>query len=493
VEGNLVTAAAFVLFVPIALVVCARTSAPRAVAIVIVGGTLLLPELAGFKLPGVAMFEKIHIMVSWTFIGCLIWHRARLRVLTKSKLIIALFVGSAIAAFGTTITNSEPLIFGPSYVQAIGFVEVVRLIADDWLYAILPFALGFAVFRTSDDAKALMRVFVGAMLLYTVLVWVEIRLSPQFHNWVYGYAQHDFSQTIREGGYRPMVFMSHGLALGMALAMSTLFALTLHKAKERFRGRKLFLWFGVYLGFVLWAVKSVGAFLYGVVGAPVVLFTSPRSQHWLALALAAVFFIYPVLRAAHAIPDDSMLDIATSVAGEERAASFEFRITNERVLVDRAMERVVFGWGGYCRACIFDAMTGEILSTRDGIWIISLGDRGVVGFIVRFGPLLLPIWVAFRRRKEIADASDRVLVAGLALVVAVSLLDQIPNGAFNCLPYLFAGALLGVTRGLTTRPARPRVQRPIDNGAENGGKREDTRSVRTDAREDTRSIRTRGR
>jgi hypothetical protein len=457
VEGNLVTAAVFVLFVPIALFVCARTSPARAVAFIVIGGTLLLPELAGFKLPGVAMFEKTHIMVTWTFIGCVIWHRARMSAVWRSKLFIVLLVVSTISALGTTLTNGEPLIFGPSYVQALGVLEVVRLMADDWLLFLLPFALGFAAFRTSDDARTLLRVFVFAMLLYTLLVWVEIRMSPQFHNWIYGYAQHEFSQTIRDGGYRPMVFMSHGLALGMALAISVLFALALHKAKERFRGRRFFLWMGVYLGFVLWAVKSMGAFIYGVIGTPVVLFTGPRFQNALALALAGSFFVYPVLRAVHVIPDETIIGIADSVAGPERAASFEFRITNENVLVDRAIERLAFGWGGYCRACIFDAITGDILSTRDGGWIIALGDRGVIGFFVRFFPLLLPVWFVWRRRKEIDDPADRAILSTLSLVVAISLLDQLPNGPFNSLPYLFAGALLGVTRGvIATRSVKPR-------------------------------------
>jgi hypothetical protein len=475
VEGNLVTAAVFVLFVPIALFVCARTTPARAVAGIVIGGTLLLPELAGFKLPGVAMFEKPHIMVTWTFIGCLIWHRPRMAAIWRSRLFVMLLIVSTLSAFGTTLTNGEPLVFGPAYVQALGVVEVVRLMADDWLLFLLPFALGFAAFRTSDDARTLLRIFVAAMLAYTLLVWVEIRLSPQFHNWVYGYAQHEFAQTIRDGGYRPMVFMSHGLALGMALAIAVLYSLALHKAKERFRGRRLFFWIGAYLGFVLWAVKSMGAFIYGVIGTPVVLFTGPRFQNALALALALSFFVYPVLRAMHVIPDDTILGIAESVAGPDRAASFEFRITNENVLVDRAVERVAFGWGGYCRACIFDLVTGDILSTRDGGWVIALGDRGVVGFFVRYFPLLLPIWVVWRRRKDIADPNDRVVLSTLSLVVAISLLDQLPNGPFNSLPYLFAGALLGVTRGVLAKPAAkprrrapPRERRSRDDAAEPG-------------------------
>ena len=45
--------------------------------------------------------------------------------------------------------------------------------------------------RRSSSAASFMR----------PLCVIELRFSPQLHNWVYGYHQHDFVQTIRDGGY----------------------------------------------------------------------------------------------------------------------------------------------------------------------------------------------------------------------------------------------------------------------------------------------------
>ena len=40
---------------------------------------------------------------------------------------------------------------------------------------------------------------------------VEVRLSPQINTWIYGFFQHDFIQMMRYGGFRPIVFLPHGL------------------------------------------------------------------------------------------------------------------------------------------------------------------------------------------------------------------------------------------------------------------------------------------
>ncbi len=47
-------------------------------------------------------------------------------------------------------------------------------------------------------------------------------MSPQLHYMVYGFYQHDFAQTIRMGGWRPTVFMEHGLMVGMWMSMAAL-------------------------------------------------------------------------------------------------------------------------------------------------------------------------------------------------------------------------------------------------------------------------------
>jgi len=48
-------------------------------------------------------------------------------------------------------------------------------------------------------------------VFYTFFLFIELTASPQLNRWIYGYHQSQFIMAMRAGGYRPMVFMRHGL------------------------------------------------------------------------------------------------------------------------------------------------------------------------------------------------------------------------------------------------------------------------------------------
>jgi len=55
---------------------------------------------------------------------------------------------------------------------------------------------------------------IGALITFHSKLY-EMKASPLLHKRLYGFVQHDLSQTKRWGGFRPMVFMQSGLALAM--------------------------------------------------------------------------------------------------------------------------------------------------------------------------------------------------------------------------------------------------------------------------------------
>jgi hypothetical protein len=120
---------------------------------------------------------------------------------------------------------------------------------------------------------------------------------------------------------------------------------------------------------------------------------------------------------------------------------------NEDILLAKARERLLFGWGSYGRNMIYDD-GGKVISVTDGAWIVALGGQGIVGYVGMFGTLLIPVFLARKRLRAIRDAQDRMLVSGVAFTLAVVSVDLIPNGLFSNYPYLVAGALMGVTREL---------------------------------------------
>src|SRR6185436_7439295 len=88
--------------------------------------------------------------------------------------------------------------------------DVLSEIVRTTLSPLVPFFLGRTLFKTSDDAKDILRAFVFSALVYAPFILIELRLSPQMHAWIYGYGQLQFAQGIRGQGYRPIVFMAHG-------------------------------------------------------------------------------------------------------------------------------------------------------------------------------------------------------------------------------------------------------------------------------------------
>jgi hypothetical protein len=142
----------------------------------------------------------------------------------------------------------------------------------------------------------------------------------------------------------------------------------------------------------------------------------------------------------------NFLDAAGALQ-EDRRGSLAFRFANEDLLLAHARERLLFGWGTYGRNRVFDA-AGRDISVTDGFWIIILGIAGLVGFLVAFGVLLWPVIWARRRLRNHGDDQDKRHLAGLALILALTAVDLIPNGLWCYYPYLFAGALMRRLREL---------------------------------------------
>ncbi len=461
IEGtpNLLSTLALFLFVPVALVVMKRRPAAQATALLALGGVLFLPEVIGFKLPGLPEFQKPAISSLWIFVGAMLFHRQRfksLRLARGSKVAITMLLAGAVL---TVLSNTDDFAIGSKYFPGHRPYDAVHYLIYYGVEVVLPFVVGAAMFRTSDELAVLLKMTVGAAVVYSLFQLIELRLSPQLNSWVYGYHQHDFVQTIRDGGFRPMVFMSHGLAVSIFTTIGVFAAAGLHKARARvFRIKAA--WLLGYLWLLLSFLKSVAAFLYSMLTVPLILFASPKNQIRIAAILASLIFVYPVARAVGLIPVQEIKAFVAEQYGGERARSVMTRFENEDELVTRASERLLFGWGSYCRGCIFDEWTGKEVSVRDGDWIIMLGDSGLVGFVGKFLLLVLPVFFVRRRFDHFGSKSHQQLLSTLSLIVAFSIADLIPNGNFNYLPMLYSGALYGSASGMLWQQAVRQPRQP---------------------------------
>jgi hypothetical protein len=274
----------------------------------------------------------------------------------------------------------------------------------------------------------------------------EIRFSPQLHFWVYGYYPTEFVQTMREGGFRPMVFMKHGLLAAFFLMTSVLAATALWRNRVRFVPAPSSVIVS-YLGFVLFLCKSFAALVYGMFGGALIFLAKPKTQLRVATILVTISLLYPMLRSFDLFPTAIIIDLAKSVS-QERAESLDVRFRNEAVLLTRAFERPLFGWGRYGRSRIYDAENGKDISVTDGRWIIDIGQFGLIGFLSEFGLLSICVYRAVAACRLVRSASEQVAFAALVLILSLNIFDLLPNSGLLPWTWLLAGALLGNAEAL---------------------------------------------
>jgi hypothetical protein len=229
--------------------------------------------------------------------------------------------------------------------------------------------------------------------------------------------------------------------------MAIISATVLYREARR-EGRAAFGWLAaaVWMTFVLYLSKSLGAFVLAIVFSSCVLLFGRRVQVWLGVVVAVVVLLYPMLRGAGWIPVDTAYDLAMMV-DEDRAASLKFRLDNEDALLEKANLKPVAGWGSWGRNALYDPVTGDMTSITDGIWLIYIGVYGWLGYIGRFGLLTVPILLFALRRKSFGPS---YITPGLIMVLSALLVDLLPNAGLVNYVWLMAGAIAGI---VVWRPA----------------------------------------
>ena len=315
-------------------------------------------------------------------------------------------------------------------------------IALDEVFGVaVPFFVGAAFMRDPEDLEDLLVFLAGAGLLCSLLALVELRLSPRIHAWVYGYQQtEDFAQAIRFGGYRPMVFMAHGLALSLFFTVTALAATAVRPVRRRvwrFATRRV----SLYLYLIVLACKSLAAILYAACAIPLAAFASAKWQQRLAASVAVVVLAYPVLRGADLFPTSAVMSVGKRF-GINQARNDGVSVQQRGSASQEKGRKHWFGWGKYNRNVVVDG-GGHPVSVTDGQWIIAFGVSGAVGFLTEFGLLLLPIFLTGRRLRQVED--PHMALHHLSLIVAVTAANLIPDSRFSSYPYFLAGALLSLS------------------------------------------------
>jgi hypothetical protein len=416
----------------------------RALVWSILGAYLILPPVANFDAPLVPPLDKTSIPNLAAFACCVIMLRQRVPLLPDGAagcIVMLLFVVSPAA---TVFTNADPIPYAGGVLPGLRIHDSVSVVINQAI-AVLPFFLARRFLATEAAQREILVALVLAGIAYSLPMLIEVRLSPQLNTWIYGFFQHDFIQMMRQGGFRPIVFLPHGLWVAFFALMTLIAGVALWRSAAPER-RTPFMLAAGYLGVVLVLCKSMAVLAYAAILGPLVRFAGPRAQVRIAAGLALVAVLFPLLRGADLVPVEAMLAQAERVS-VERAASLAFRFGNEDLLLEHANAKPWFGWGGWGRNRIYDDM-GKDVAVTDGRWIIVIGSFGWAGYVAEFGLLALPLLMLARRTGRMRADEISPHLGPLALVLGINLIDMLPNATLIPFTWLLAGALLGHAEAL---------------------------------------------
>ncbi|MCK4514383.1 MAG: hypothetical protein KAU31_03945, partial [Spirochaetaceae bacterium] len=149
---------------------------------------------------------------------------------------------------------------------------------------------------------------------------------------------------------------------------------------------------------------------------------------------------------------------------DDRVSSLAVRLVQEDLFGARALERPLFGWGGWGRGWPVDPRTGErLVSAVDSLFIIVYSASGWFGLLSLFGAVSIGAWGVLGRlgRRPKTDRAEEdnaytVDLVVLSLVVVFFMVDALLNAMINQIYILCAGAL--VSHHISVRRASLRAQ-----------------------------------
>lgn len=423
--------------------------AHRALIWSVLGAYLVLPVGTSFEIPVVPSLDKTVISNLSILLCCFLFVREKWLGALKDPAVVALAATFVLSPFFTAFFNPEPLIYADRFIPGMTMYDALAQAAVNAI-TLIPFVAAYGLINNDERRWQVIIILVTAALAYSVLMLIEVRLSPQLHRMVYGFFPHSFGQQMRAGGFRPVVFLGHGLLVAIFCAMAVTVAIARWRnARGRLRRRAGVL--ALYLGALLALCKSAGAILLAMIFVPIVAFMRAKRIAMVSTTACIMMMMYPAIRSAGLVPTAAITELTGSLSSD-RQGSLGVRLDNEEKLLQRSVEKPIFGWGSWGRNRVYSEMDGRDLSVTDGTWIITLSSWGWVGYLSTFGLLGIGSARIILRRRNWENIT--LVSSTLCAVLALNLLDSIPNSSIRPITWLVAGTILAAADR-----NRPRSQR----------------------------------
>ncbi|CAB5115690.1 hypothetical protein D3OALGB2SA_2668 [Olavius algarvensis associated proteobacterium Delta 3] len=208
---------------PVVSLVLFSVLRPRqAVLASLLAGWLLLPQKVGFKLSGLPDYTRVTSVVLGLVLGVLVFDLSRLSGIRLGRFDLPI-VAWCLCPMASSVANG------------LGIYDGISGVLTHVIFYGIPYFIGRLYFSDHIGMRELAIGLIVAMLCYVPLILFELRMSPQLHKHVYGFLQIPFKMIWRLGWYRPMVFLRHGLELGVLIAGAALVAVWLWRSRSIIR------------------------------------------------------------------------------------------------------------------------------------------------------------------------------------------------------------------------------------------------------------------
>ncbi len=420
-------------WIPLILLMFARMKPNRAAIAGFLLAWMFLPWHV-YVFTGIPNYSRTSATCLGVLFGILIFDGAALKRFRFMPVDLPV-LGLCVVPFFTSVSNG------------LGAYDGLSALLDKTLLWGVPWFIGRLYLSKPEHMRDMVfGIFMGG-LIYIPFVVYEFIMSPRLHRIVYGFHAHSFAQAKRGTGYRPVVFMQHGLMTAMWL-MSATFCGVVMSAGGYFRTRfppYRLLFHGCTAVLLTTTVlnRSAGAFFLLFLAIAIFFAVRVLRQRWPLLITIAIAVLYMTTRGTGVWDGRNLIQGAAQVADAERAGSLEFRINMETILIERAMERPLLGWGRWRRSFVRDD-NDNIVSVPDGLWVLALGQEGILGVIFMTLTLSVPIIVFLRRFPPSTwNRPDIAPLTALPVLLGIYLVDNLLNNMFNPAFLLAAGGLAG--------------------------------------------------
>jgi tetratricopeptide (TPR) repeat protein len=440
--------AQFLLFgwIPIVLMLFLALPPRRALVAATIAAWLSLPNVS-ISLPGVPDYSKTSATVMGILLGSALFDPGRVFTF-RPRWIDLPMLAWCLGPFFTSLSND------------LGAYDGVSQVLKGLVQWGLPYFLGRVYLADFAGMRELAVGIVVGGLVYVPLCLFEIRFSPQLQNWIFGSSL--YWEGRRYGGFRPKVFMATGIELGMWMTAATLIGWWLRTNKSL---KRLWGWsFGMLLlGLTVTTImcKSTGALLLLGLGFGVLWVVKRTKSPLLVLALVLLPALYMGARVSGLMSGRPLVAIVRSVLNEERAQSLETRFRCEDIVVAKALQRPILGWGGYSRIQEFDE-SGRSSTFLDGLWMIVFGQQGFVGLVGMTLAFALPVLLFLKRYPARIWTNPTIApTAAMAVLLSLYMIDNLSNAFANLAYAIGIGGLSGLVSAGKGRGIRAGGTDPI--------------------------------